>query len=332
MAATRALNTPELLEHILLFLPAKALLLLQRVATLWRDTVRRSDEFQQRLFRRPVTKSEKWTSLIGCNLKNYDAPFLVQALDPAEAACLHHVEDILEGACVVVRPNPLIDLAPYLYELSHDPIHGRRHNFYATITGYEALHKSFDRATILRPFRLDGTHPDLLRMFLTQPPPQRVVVDYKDGDRAECFQVVANPDGITVGDVLSILRTGMPGVDKVHKVRIGFVNCLFFREQLRWVLDAGIKKFRDLESKIGRPKALRIVGRDRKQSGGDIDLLLKHDNLDKVIAMGKLDAVADGESIADILAEYEENQRMQSIACLTVEGGEMEMQMEGEAF
>lgn len=115
------------------------------------------------------------------------------------------------------------------------------------------------------PLSLDSTHAGRLRMFLTQPPAQRVIVDYRDGTRADCFQLVVNMNGITISDVLKTMKTEMPNTHRVFTIHTGLINGLFKREHLRTAIDAGIKKFRDLESKIGRPNAVRIVGRARMQ-------------------------------------------------------------------
>lgn len=54
MAYQRVLLIPELLEAVLGELPCRDLLLAQRVSTLWRDAVRRSQKLQQALFLLPA--------------------------------------------------------------------------------------------------------------------------------------------------------------------------------------------------------------------------------------------------------------------------------------
>ena len=54
LAREKALQTPELLEHILFQLPTKDLLLAQRVCKFWQANIKASKKIQQALFFRPA--------------------------------------------------------------------------------------------------------------------------------------------------------------------------------------------------------------------------------------------------------------------------------------
>ncbi|KAK4505884.1 hypothetical protein PRZ48_003849 [Zasmidium cellare] len=303
-AAAKALAIPEILEMVLLQLPPQDLLRCQRVATLWRDSVVRSDEFQRRLFKKPRTNYEKWTSLVVCDsIPAREGIFVVQNHHPTNLDTMGvHLGDIS-----VVEPNPLLGFIPIQRDgptlckcAAEDIIHDMN-------CGGE------QGAFLRRPLPLDNNEPSLLDMYLTQPPITNIGVEFEiqtsPGDWDHGFWLL-NKYGITVKHFLHQLKIRLPYMQTMPKLRITFAKS-YIRMPDAWpgVFDAGIEKFAKLESKVGLGDALRIAGKDNKHSGKDIRLLLEGDNLDKIVAMGKVNAICMGASIPETLAEYD---RMQS--------------------
>ncbi|KAF2162066.1 hypothetical protein M409DRAFT_27445 [Zasmidium cellare ATCC 36951] len=196
--AAKTLSTPEILEMVPLLLPAWDLLLCQRVATPWRDTVVRSEECQRTLFREPVTKSEKWTSLVVCDsIPAGEGPLIVQAMHPSDISSRNRGM----GTISVVEPNPFLK---FTTDEKESPIHLDCPA--ATIASAMSL-EYHETVTMHRLLLLKNHAASFLDMYLTQAPvPSIAFYLEEDNPSAPAGFWLENPLGVTVKDLLQLLR------------------------------------------------------------------------------------------------------------------------------
>lgn len=165
-----------------------------------------------------------------------------------------------------------------------------------------------ETVTMHRLLLLKNHAASFLDMYLTQPPVTSILFYLgEDNPFAPAGFWLENPLGVTVKDLLQMLRPYLlPHAKTLPTLCFIFERCMLrVPDAWRSVFDAGIPKFEKLERKVGAATAFKIGCEDNKHSGRDLGVLLEGDNLDKVVAMGKVNAIAMGASIPEVLAEFE---------------------------
>ena len=185
-AGSRALAIPELLEAILIHLPAKDLFLSQRVARLWGHTVLQSLRLRQALFLQSVSPGTCW--MIGCVENDVEDPascqfFALESLPllqtTAEFVKTESLDDIRKNYCFKTKLNDMVIQRGHWTPLTLT----RR------IQGGEAVQLSMPKCAVL------GTG---LQMYLTEPPCTRLMLWPNWGRAID----VERSEGIRFGDIL----------------------------------------------------------------------------------------------------------------------------------
>lgn len=176
------LSVPELLEIVLLHLSAKDLLLSQRVARLWRQTVQRSKYLRQALFLESVEPTTAWVLQRGDIEVVRAGPFSLGSKIVREVSA----EDINN---VQVPDQTGYSYKAVLNDLLLRPGHWRH-------LSLDDRAQNGEGACLVK-FRAPVT--DATRaMFLTHPPCTHMLLWLTWGEPEE----ISNPSGIRLGDVL----------------------------------------------------------------------------------------------------------------------------------
>ena len=186
-AAHTVLETPELLEHILLQLPTKSALYVQRVSKHWNAVIANSPQIQRALFKRRE-RSETVFTLAEYGLGRHRGLRIVDRLA---------AHDVGAGPATALHchPNPFLCLQPKGHRLidNYPPTldHQLRHGLRLPLSqlALEAL-----RAT-------PRTKSSLLDMFLTQPPISEAQLIAVTQNRKSIKGVVIQPGGLRLADI-----------------------------------------------------------------------------------------------------------------------------------
>lgn len=288
-AAERVLELPELLERILLLVPMRDLLFSQRVSKFWQALIGNSLPLQQALFFKPIMKFKPFTALLVDRhpRKSYDGPCILQAVSPGGK---HGIE---QGATLVAEANPLLVWQDRWFD--------------------EEIHEVCPLALVREAFRYQASimifnlpmekqssemQPSWKRMYLSQPPCEVAWVQYADYTRDEewAHWRVEVPGGVKLGHVAEEM-IGMLYGDRGHAYRVlgeVVLNLVVIGDC--WALEDGIRKFKKLEDKIGREKALRLGYRSSHEPE-HLHELMKGRHIDDLVESGRMDAVVDGGNI-----------------------------------
>ena len=206
VAASAVFKTYELFELILLQLPMESVYVVQRVSTIWRDTIARSQDLQKNMFRMAASIPRKPDA----SVYSQRGVAVTGRWTPA-----HEIGPIYEGP--YLRFNPAISMN---FDLSDEaPRCSRRHygNVSSTSRSFpieiEVREWENDNQGDFLQFTFQEIDPDqfehckydtaMRSMFITQPPVTgiQLLTRAVRWFRHEARMSLYNPDGITLGDV-----------------------------------------------------------------------------------------------------------------------------------
>lgn len=188
MATAKVLNSPELLEIILLNIPLQYVLAAQRVCWHWRNVISSSPQIQRILFRKPagdaVRFKHNWSNILECSQKT-ECERLYEAmgrLNEEHNAWVWAVSGAPFRGRVLINPflltdSPYINLSQYLGKL--------KINQDETSSQLEASWK---------------------QMLLTQPPVTEMIVDHGQANHWHVLRAENQELGLTGNDIARTLR------------------------------------------------------------------------------------------------------------------------------
>lgn len=287
-AAECVLELPELLERILLSVPIRDVLLSQRVSRFWQALIANSLPLQQALFFKPVTKYEPFTALLldeHHSNRFFNRPCLVDAVPVGDGG--NHHEEI--APTLVADANPLLSWEnSWFKKKCTNRTAAVRKAREAFGDGESTMDWDFPVSR-----KMTGIQPSWKKMFLSQPPSTRVFIRHDEGPGSEDWEIskVESDEGVKLGDISDAVRDITFGQETRPRRLVQYVSVVAVMLGYSEVIEEGTRKFKKLEDKIGREKAMRM-GRMHPQN--DLFKLLEGSNIDDLIEAGKMDAVVSG--------------------------------------
>jgi hypothetical protein len=233
--ATHAvLNTTELLENILIYVPFRTLITSQRVCSLWRDTVNQSTQIKQKLFLLPQPIVDRW-AIVGTTSTDLHFTRITPTTilpHPLTISNFWSQESISPQTLYPVRLNPL---------LVERRFHPAVRNGPSDRVAYQAFFSGCFFVGLAQDLQRNYSAPSWRNMYLCDPPCTKLEACITfESSKAPVHSLTVSfdleaPDGITFGLLLDrAVEADMTSRDgkKCSKGSYGYSPANQYLEQL----------------------------------------------------------------------------------------------------